>query len=125
MWKNHVIRHLSLIFIKYLPAILAITCSVKILILSTHDLNQYCYSVLCVNLINVILELFIVGGIYVLGKTLNFCWKHRSLCRTATWGYIYYIIFILFKVQAIYIIPLTIFYVCLVIIMVICYNEIK
>lgn len=76
-------KRLALLFVKYSPALMAIVCSIKLFV---YYLGHYTI----VHYINVFLNIFIVGGIYTLGRTFGYCWKHRSLCRTAFWGYVVY-----------------------------------
>lgn len=119
-----VYRHLGLMAVKYAPSVLALTCSVKILLncLSSAEKDAY---LLAINWVNSILSLFILGAVYVLGKCYGYCWKHRSLCKMALWGYVYYIFFLTFQIPRDEVLYISILYVAFVIASTLLYTEIK
>lgn len=112
---NSLDHKLILLSIKYAPSILALTCSVKIWMLTMcdHDKCQWLY---LVNWINVVFNLIILGVVYVMGRFYGFCWKHRSLCRFALWGYIYYIFFLIDRTPKSFTMPLALMYVAIVLV---------
>lgn len=116
---SKVTKQLLLLAVKYVPAIMALTCCFKIFLFEyTGDKPNI------INWINVLLNIFIVLIFYLEGVVFRFCWKHRSLCRTALWGYVFYIGFMIFDPPGWFTIPLCIFYIILVIIMSITYEHI-
>jgi len=123
MQKN-LYRKLSLLFIKYTPGIMALSCSLKIFILGLGISKLFTTNII-VNIINLTIDVFIVLGVYFLGKTFNYCWKHQSLCRAALIGYLNYGIFIIFKPSSGVFLLLTVAYVALILIMGAVYYEYK
>ena len=110
--------------IKYAPSILAITCSAKILLLSlsTHAGSPYLYGV---NWINWCLNVMALVVFYCMGEYFGFCWKHRSLCRIAGWGYAYYGSFLMFGVPPTTFRPVAVMYAVLVMVLTLIYKEIR
>lgn len=117
-----ILKRVFLIGIKYGPSIMAITCCLKIHLLS-HSIHKDNFE-LSVNVINWLLNLFFLGMFYIAGKYFHYCWKHQSLCRIALWGYVYYIVFIVLKTPHEVIHPLSLWYLCFVIVTTISYKSI-
>lgn len=119
---NIVRRSFFLIAIKYAPVILAITCAAKIFILSNNDSPKSAEELL-VNWINLALNAFFLIVFYSAGRYFHFCWKHKSLCRIAGWGYAYYAVFLLSGAPHDAVLPLTTFYLLLVLFLTPFYRE--
>ncbi len=95
---KNMLKNIFVLFVKYMPSILALTCAIKIWCLTMSDVQKdgWLYAV---NYINVFYDMIGLGGIYCAGRFFGFCWKHRSLCRMALFGYLYYIAFLVFGVD--------------------------
>lgn len=93
---NQLLKKLYLIGIKYGPSIMALTCCLKLFCESIDGASTSSYENIT-HSINIILNLFIIGMFYITGIYFHYCWKHQSLCRIATWGYVFYTFFIIFK----------------------------
>lgn len=117
-------KGIGLFAIKYAPSVLALTCSIKIFlwVLSKSGGDYFSYSL---NWINWGLNILCLLAFYSLGKAFGYCWKHRSLCRVAMWGYIYYGVFLLSNAPKSEVVNITIFYVCVVAFCTILYREIR
>ena len=110
--------------IKYMPSILALTCSVKIMLLTSSPVEKDAW-LYAVNWINWVLSLIVLGAFYCLGKCFGYCWKHQSLCRLTMWGYLYYAFFLVVQVPKSETLPLAYMYVAAVMIYTILYKELK
>ena len=122
--KNETYKTIIVQAIKYAPTVLALTCSVKIWMLTMHDGDKDAW-LYGVNWINWVLQVVTVGVFYCMGRYFGFCWKHRSLCRLALWGCIYYATFLISGVAKTDIRPLTMAYVILVLGVALMYKEVK
>lgn len=116
------LKKLILTSIKYGPSIMVLTCCFKILILSLSDTIIGPEEII-VNIINVILNILLTIMFYIMGKYFGYCWKHRSLCRTALYGYIGYILLIILNINNILVTQICLVYVMIVIIMTIIYSK--
>lgn len=114
-------KKILLIWIKYGPSLMALTCCLKIF-LWTH-VTYIDTGIIIMNIINLILNILIVFMLYCSGVYFGYCWKHKSLCRLAMWGYIYYPLFIIFEVPNNELYALTAFYVIYVVIIQMIYNK--
>ena len=117
-------KRLGLLSIKYMPSILALVCSVKIMLLTASDIYKDTYMYV-VHWINWFFSLTVLAGIYCLGRALGYCWKHQSLCRLTLWGFIYYAYFLVMQVPKSETRPLTYIYVAAVLIYTMLYKELK
>lgn len=115
-------RKMVLLGIKYAPTALALTCAVKICLLTQNDIEKNGW-LWAVNGINLIANMTALLFFYCCGKYFGYCWKHSSLCRLAMWGYIYYGAFALLKSEHDLIEPITVFYALMVIVLTLCYKE--
>lgn len=115
-------KRIVLLTIKYAPAFLSLTCSVKILLLTAGETDK---TVLewAVNWINWVMNVLAVLFFCCCGRYLGYCWKHRSLCRTALWGLMYYASFLLFQPPHEAMLPIVIMYMITVVVMTILYKE--
>ena len=93
---NQSLKTLYLLGIKYGPSIMALTCCLKLFCESIDGASTSLYEDMT-HSINLILDFFIIGMFYITGRYFHYCWKHQSLCRIATWGYIFYTFFLIFK----------------------------
>lgn len=91
-------KSIFVLFVKYMPSVLALTCAIKIWCLTMSEAQKDAW-LYAVNYINVFYDLIGLGGIFCCGRFLGFCWKHRSLCRMALFGYLYYIAFLVFGIN--------------------------
>lgn len=98
-----------------MPSVMAITCSLKIWLLCSSEVvkDTWCYTV---NWINCILNLIALLIVYSLGRSFGYCWKHRSLCRIALWGYLWYAWFLLIRVDRAEVLGTAILYVLIVLV---------
>lgn len=80
-------KHLTLLAVKYGPTLMALSCSIKCRLLGLPDTPER----LVVNLINVVLDLALLGVFWIEGKAMGFCWKHEFICRLALYGYLYFL----------------------------------
>lgn len=110
--------------VKYGPSIQAFACSLKLFIISYRitECDPFEYTV---HWINLILNLIFIWFVYCQGATLGYCWKHRSLCYNAAWGYAYYGAFLLFGTPGYVTRLLTVYYVLMTICMLVLYRYIK
>lgn len=86
---NKLYKKITLLSIKYGPSIVALTCSIKIFLI-TYSVPGDTFSY-TVSLINLLIFVLLIGVLYCEGKFFHYCWKHRSLCRVALWGCIFYL----------------------------------
>jgi len=119
--NSKILKRIFLTGIKYGPSMMALTCCIKIHLLSNQitESNEQ-----IVHYINLFMDLGYLGMFYIAGKYFNYCWKHQSLCRIAMWGYIYYFIFEICNTPHVIIHPLAIWYVIFVVIITILYKVI-
>lgn len=82
---------LTLLFIKYSPVIMLYTCIAKI-VMQALELP------IITKEINVLLNLFIVCGLYLASFTFNFCKVHRGLLNLTIFGYLNYEVYLLFHI---------------------------
>lgn len=113
---------ISLIGIKYYPSLAAISCSAKIWLLCNSEATKdnFLYAV---NWINCVLSAITLYVVYCLGVTFGYCWKHRSLCRIAWWGYAWYAWFLIIKVSKEDVLNTATLYVTVVLIITVFYRE--
>lgn len=112
-------KKLVLLAVKYVPAIMALTCCCKMLIFECIEARPN-----IINWINVLLNMFIVCVFYIEGIVFQFCSKHRNLCKIALLGYVFYILFMIFNPSPWITVPLCLVYIKFVIIMLIMYEGI-
>ena len=117
-------KKIGLNCIKYAPTVLALTCSVKILLLTMSQAEKD-VCLYAVNYINLALNIAILLAVFILGRCFGYCWKHRSLCRVTFWGYLYYGYFLVARVPKEDVFGITIFYVVAVVIFTLLYREAK
>ena len=113
-----------LIGIKYLPALFAIVTACKILLLNVHSIENMSY-IEPVHWLNLVLSTIGIGTTYCAGRCLGFCWKHRSLCRLAIYGIIFYIGVLIFAVPASAVTYICYAYMIFTTIIIVVYNELK
>lgn len=113
-----------LIGIKYLPALFALITACKILLLNVNSIENMSY-VEPVHWLNLLLSAIGIGTTYCAGRCSGFCWKHRSLCRMAIYGMIFYIIVLIFAVPASAVSYICYAYMIITIITVLLYGECK
>lgn len=89
--SKQILRKYGLIFLKYCPFILALTCVCKIWLFYLHN-------AFLAKIVNVILNTTIVLGIYCLGRTLGYCQIHRFLSYFTLFGYFWYSVFLIFEI---------------------------
>ena len=112
-------RNLFLLSVKYIPAIMALTCCLKMFIFEYTE-----YEPNIINFINVILDAIIVVVFYITGRVFKFCYKHQNICIVTLIGYGFYLAFILFNIHSSYTVPICIFYILIIIIMLLKYKSI-
>lgn len=116
--KNKFLKKAFLTCIKYGPAIIAITCCIKLyLIPFGHELAL-------LHIVNIVLNVYLIFMFYIAGKYLKYCWRHRSLCRISLWGIVYCTAFIIFDTPNEAATPLIIYYIIFVLIILIGYRSI-
>lgn len=89
--KKLKLKNLSIKFIRVCPILMAISCILKIWIflLGVDVVAKY---------INVLLNTFIVLGVYGIGMYFSYCKIHRLFCNFALYGYIWYLIYLIFHI---------------------------
>lgn len=107
-------KYILIQYIKYGPALLAITCGLKIH-LSLYESHPH-FGDIFIHWVNWLLNLSLLVMFYAAGKYFHFCWKHRSLCRIALYGYLFYATVLIFNLSNIYIDILSVTYMWLVLI---------
>lgn len=122
--NKDVYKRIMLIGIKYLPALFALITACKILLLNVNSIENMSY-VEPVHWLNLLLSAIGIGTTYCAGRCLGFCWKHRSLCRMAIYGMIFYIIVLIFAVPASAVSYVCYAYMIITIITVLLYGECK
>lgn len=97
-----------------MPSVMVLSCCLKLLFL---DLSNHTHTteLLVVNSINLLLNFLITFWVFCLGKTFDFCWKHRLLCKLAYLGYFMFLIFMIFNINKVIVFPIILGYAILVI----------
>lgn len=83
---------ITLIFLKYLPVLLLFTCILK-LGFSLCEQSQ------AIKITNVILNASIAIGLYAVSFSFNFCKTYKGLLSLALYGYLNYLLYLLFDVN--------------------------
>ena len=122
--NKDVYKRIMLIGIKYLPALFALITACKILLLNVNSIENMSY-IEPVHWLNLLLSAIGIGTTYCAGRCLGFCWKHRSLCRIAIYGMIFYIGVLIFAVPASAVSYVCYAYMIITIITVLLYGECK
>ena len=110
-------KKIGLIFIKYGPFLVALTCAIKIWLF-------YLGLTGIAKCVNVVITFLITLCIYSLGRYLSYCYIHRVLCNFTLYGAFYYIIYLIFDIpyNNIYTLVHLILYTIVLIIFCICYK---
>ena len=122
MKEKALLRKITLLSIKYAPATLTLVYCAKIFLLSINQDNRSKEEII-VNWINWGIGLLLTLFFYAIGKYFGYCWKHRSLCRTALWGLAYYFVFMVCDPPREAIMPIVWMYVTTVLVFTYLYRE--
>lgn len=84
------LKKLMLIIVKYAPAIMGLSCVIKVYLVSVTE-TSFDY----LNIVNVILDSLQVIGYIIAGKALGFCSSHSNIGYLTLFGYGYYTCYML------------------------------